>query len=55
MTRNGYDITTKNGHFVVLDDNGDFVCSADSYREAMEEAQQLENDYYYNLVANCNA
>lgn len=29
------------GHYVVVDNNGDFVCSADTYEEAQEE---IENE-----------
>ena len=28
------------GHYVVLDENGNFLCSADTYKEALEEVKE---------------
>lgn len=39
-----YKIVSKYGHYVVLDDNGDFVCSADTYKEAKEDIESMERN-----------
>jgi hypothetical protein len=34
-------ITFKSGHYQITDNNGDFICSTDSYIEALQEIEEI--------------
>lgn len=36
-------IEHNNGHYDVMSDDGKFLCSGDTYREALEEMEEMEN------------
>lgn len=40
-----YTIENLGDRFFIYDDAGRFVCSADNYREALEEVEELEKTY----------
>ena len=35
------EIISVHGHYVVIDENGNCVCSADTYKEAKEEIEKM--------------